>query len=259
MSLHKNTHAVVTGASSGIGRAIAIELARAGASRVLVHYRSHRDGAMETVRRIEQLGGTAVTFAADLADADARARLAEFAFDELKQIQTWVHNAGADVLTGQAGEMDFDGKLRRLIDVDMIGTIGLARLVADHWVHMDTGPPRSMAFLGWDQSTEGMEGDAGQMFGPIKAAVTAFALSLAQTLAPHVRVNTISPGWIQTSWGESTSEYWNDRAKGQSLMQRWGRPEDVAAAVVFATDPANSFLTGQTIAVNGGWSRRFDR
>ena len=101
-----------------------------------------------------------------------------------------------------------------------------------------------------------MEGDAGQMFGPVKAAVMAFAASLAQTLAPKVRVNTVAPGWIQTKWGESASEYWDNRAKSQALMGRWGSPQDVAKAIMFASDPDNTFLTGQIVNVNGGWNRK---
>jgi 3-oxoacyl-[acyl-carrier protein] reductase len=116
--------------------------------------------------------------------------------------------------------------------------------------------PASIVFIGWDQALHGMEGDSGQMFAPVKAGVMAFAASLAQQVAPHVRVNTIAPGWIQTSWGASTSQYWQDRAKQQSLMDRWGTPEDVASAVVYVTNPKNSFLTGQTINVNGGWNRK---
>ena len=100
-----------------------------------------------------------------------------------------------------------------------------------------------------------MEGDAGQMFGPVKAAVMAFAVSLAQSVAPRIRVNTIAPGWIQTSWGKQASQAWQDRAKGQSLMHCWGTPEDVARSVVYVSDPENTFLTGQTINVNGGWNR----
>jgi 3-oxoacyl-[acyl-carrier protein] reductase len=116
--------------------------------------------------------------------------------------------------------------------------------------------PAAVVFIGWDQAPHGMEGDAGQMFAPVKAGVMAFAASLAQHVAPHVRVNTIAPGWIQTAWGASTRGYWQDRAKQQSLMHRWGTPEDVARAVVYVTDPKNSFLNGQTINVNGGWNRK---
>lgn len=114
-----------------------------------------------------------------------------------------------------------------------------------------------MVFIGWDQAMEGMEGDAGQMFGPVKSAVMAFANSLAQSIAPSVRVNTIAPGWIRTAWGEETSDYWNERAKGQSLMKRWGCADDIARAVIYVADPENTFLTAQTIPLNGGFDRRF--
>jgi 3-oxoacyl-[acyl-carrier protein] reductase len=250
------TAAVVTGASSGIGQAIAIALARAGVSRLAVHYRNNQAGAEQTAAALKSAGCDALVIAADLSNASDRERLFETAFDGLGQVQTWVNNAGADVLTGEAASLDFDAKLERLLDVDVVGTIQLSRMVARRLVQQKMQMPASMVFIGWDQAPHGMEGDAGQMFGSVKAAVMAFAASLAQTFAPHVRVNTIAPGWIRTSWGESTSDYWSDRATHQSLMHRWGNPQDVANAVLFAADPENSFLTGQTIELNGGWNRK---
>lgn len=252
----QGTAAVVTGASSGIGRAIAISLARAGAERLLVHYRNNQDGAEETATGLRELGCECSVVAADLSRSADREQLIQTAFDRLGEIQTWVNNAGADVLTGEPASLDFESKLRLLLEVDVIGTIDLSRALAKLLMNQESEHPPSMTFIGWDQATQGMEGDAGQMFGPVKAAVMAFAASLAQDAAPKLRVNTIAPGWIQTSWGESTSDYWDQRAKQQSLMQRWGRPEDVAKAVVYAATPQNDFLSGQTINVNGGWNRK---
>jgi 3-oxoacyl-[acyl-carrier protein] reductase len=248
---------VVTGGSSGIGRAIAIALARAGVGRVLVHFRQNQAGASQTVAALNELNCQASAFAADLSNPEDVRRLCDHAFTELGTIQTWVNNAGADVLTGAAGELDFDAKLQRLWQVDVAGTIRLSRQVGQRLMNQPSPFPPSLVFIGWDQATRGMEGEAGQMFGPVKSAVMAYASSLAQSLAPHVRVNTVAPGWIRTAWGESTSAYWDKRAKEQSLMNRWGQPEDVARAVVFAADPANTFLTGQSIDINGGWNRRF--
>ncbi len=276
---HAGTHGVVTGASSGIGQAIAIALAQSGADKLLIHYRGNRRGAEQTAASAQELGCEATTIAADLSRKEDIHQLSETAFDRLGVIHTWVHNAGADVLTGSASQLDFDAKLQQLIQVDVIGTIMLAREVGKRML-LQTDPsgtgalswpaqfteglalslqrPTSMVFIGWDQAPAGMEGDAGQLFAPTKGAVMAYAASLAQTLAPYIRVNTVAPGWIRTSWGDSADDYWNRRAEHQSLMNRWGRPEDVAQAVLYAADPANTFLTGQTIEVNGGWNRRYD-
>ncbi len=264
--------AVVTGGSSGIGRATALQLAQrlspeTGESRIVVHFRGNRKGADETVAMLEGIGVAAKAVQADLQSAADRRQLLDRSWQFLQSPTTWVNNAGADVLTGSAGELGFADKLRLLMEVDVLGTIELSRLVVDRWFAeiadrsvAETGAfPPSMTFIGWDQAPHGMEGDAGQMFGPVKAAVMAFAASLAQQVAPRIRVNTVAPGWIKTAWGQSTDDYWNRRAAGQSLMGRWGSPEDVAAAVCFLADPANRFCTGQTVCVNGGWNRRFQR
>lgn len=256
MSDFVQTHAVVTGASSGIGRSVAIALASAGVKHLVVHYRSNRDGAEQTATKVRAVGCEATTIAGDLANPSDRQRLVSQSFQVLGTIQTWVNNAGADVLTGDAADLDFDAKLEHLLSVDVVGTIVLSRLVADKLQLQSDALPPSMVFVGWDQALYGMEGDAGQMFGPVKAAVMAFAKSLAQSVSPQIRVNTIAPGWIQTAWGQATSEYWDQRAKRQSLMNRWGKPEDIAKAVLYAADPGNTFLTGQTIQLNGGWNRK---
>lgn len=268
--------AVVTGASSGIGQEIAIQLAKRACSsahtgksgtenaRILVHYFRNQSGAEATAAQIKKLGIAAEIVSADLCQSLDRQRLVDRAWEFLKQPMTWVNNAGADVLTGEMEGKTFDEKLACLIKTDVLGTIGLSRTVADRMradieqQEIESTFPPSMTFIGWDQAPLGMEGDAGQMFGPSKAAVMAFANSLAQEVAPLIRVNTVAPGWIQTKWGESTSDYWDRRARDQSMMKRWGKPEDVATAVCFFADPANTFCSGQTMNVNGGWNRRFE-
>jgi 3-oxoacyl-[acyl-carrier protein] reductase len=266
--------AVVTGASSGIGRQIAIELSRQAcantdastdrpAHRMVIHCRRNQQGARETARIVESIGVSTMIVQADLCDSDDRKRLIDRSWDYLDRPTTWVNNAGADVLTSELRHRTFSEKLRLLMETDVLGTIDLSRQATDKFIRHDGdsdqsppgGQPPSMTFIGWDQAPCGMEGDAGQMFGPVKAAVMAFANSLAQEVAPHLRVNTIAPGWIKTAWGESTDSYWDQRAQNQSLMRRWGTPMDVAKAVCFVADPMNSFCAGQTITVNGGWNR----
>ena len=105
---------------------------------------------------------------------------------------------------------------------------------------------------GWDQAELGMEGDAGQLFCTTKAAIAAFTRSLALTVSPGIRVNAVAPGWIQTDWGKSASDYWSGRAVGESQRARWGTPLDVARAIRWLADPESDFISGQVIHVNGG-------
>ncbi len=259
--------AVVTGASGGIGRQIAIALAAEGAAQIGVHYAVNGAAARQTAEQLEQLGCQAVLLQADFASAAECQRLVEEAFGQVEHPTLWVHAAGADVLTGQATEWTFEEKLRRLVEVDLLGSITVSRLVAPKLAEIVSSQlaagtetaSASLILFGWDQATEGMEGDAGQMFGPIKAGVEALGKSLAQEFAPRVRVNTIAPGWIRTAWGESVSGYWDARARGQALLNRWGTGQDIAAAAVFLAGRDSSFITGQTLAVNGGFNRRWDR
>lgn len=261
---------VITGGSSGIGQSAAVLLAerfpggpkqQAGAeSRLLVHFRNNREGAEATVAAIRDRGVAAEAIAADLRDAGDRQRLVTSAWEFLEAPNTWINNAGADVLTGEFAHAGFEDKLRVLLETDLLGTISLSREVASRLLrHTTPQQPPSMTFIGWDQAPRGMEGDAGQMFGPVKAGVMAFANSLAQELAPRIRVNTVAPGWIKTAWGEEADGYWDRRAQSQALMNRWGTPADVARAIAFVSDPRNTFCSGQTIEVNGGWKRTFER
>jgi 3-oxoacyl-[acyl-carrier protein] reductase len=109
--------------------------------------------------------------------------------------------------------------------------------------------------IGWDQAEHGMAGDSGELFAAVKGAVMAFTKSLAQSLAPQVRVNCVAPGWIRTEWGDGASEYWQQRAVDESLSARWGTPNDVARAVAWLASPAADFITGHVLPVNGGFRR----
>jgi 3-oxoacyl-[acyl-carrier protein] reductase len=241
----------VTGASGGIGRAIALELARQGAD-VLVHGHRRAVQAEETAAEIRALGRLATVQIADLADAAARKRVAAAAWYWRGCIDILVNAAGADVLTGEAGNWSFDRKLEALWQVDVLATIDLARSIGR--CMKERGGPRSVILnIGWDQAEQGMAGDSGEMFAAVKGAVMAFTRSLAQSLAPEVRVNCLAPGWIRTAWGQGASDYWQQRATRQALAGRWGTPEDVARAAAFLASPAADFITGQVLNVNGGF------
>lgn len=246
--------AVVTGASSGIGRAIALELAAAGAA-VLVHARRNRGGADETAAQVQAMGHSAEVLLADLADSTQQDTLVDRAWQWRSPIDIWINNAGADVLTGPPARRSFEQKLEVLWQVDVVATIRLSRLVGQRMRAAGRGV---ILNIGWDGAERGLAGDSGQLFAASKGAVMAFSRSLAQSLAPQVRVNCLAPGWIKTAWGEQASANWQERAQRESLLGRWGTPEDVARAVRFLVSPAAGFLNGQVIEVNGGfnWSHQ---
>jgi len=247
--LLQNHVAVITGASGGIGRAIALELAANGAD-VVVHGKERRQAAEQLAVEIERMGRQAKVLLADLANETERDALAEAAWQWKSKVDVWMNVAGADVLTGQAASWPFERKLAALWQVDVAATMGLSRAIGLRMKDRGSGV---ILNIGWDQAEQGMAGDSGQMFAAAKGAVMAFTRSLAQSLAPEVRVNCLAPGWIRTAWGEQASAYWQERALRQSLRGRWGTPEDVARAAVFLASPAADFLTGQIIPVNGGF------
>lgn len=241
--------AVVTGASSGIGRAIAVELARAGAD-VLVHARQNRAGAEQTADEVRRLGRRAEIHLADLAATDAQDRLVEWAWGWSSGIDIWVNNAGVDTLTGEAAHWDFEQKLEALWRVDVVATVRLARAIG---ARMRQGRGGAILNVGWDGAERGMAGNSGELFAAAKGAVMSFTRSLAHSLAPQVRVNCVAPGWIQTAWGQQASAVWQERAARESLLGRWGTAEDVARAVRFLVSPEAAFITGQILPVNGGF------
>jgi len=244
--------AAVTGAASGIGRAIALQLARQGASLVL-HTRSNDHGLRETANLAQAIRSEIAVelLIEDFEHPQQQDRFCQQAWDFSGAIDILVNNAGVDVLTGEAAKLSFEEKLELVYRVDVVSTLRIARALGSK---MKEIPGSSIVNIGWDQAEHGMEGDSGEMFAVSKGAIMAFTKSLAKSLAPHTRVNCVAPGWIQTAWGEDTSDYWQSRAQRESLVQTWGKPEDVAAAVGFLVSPAARFVNGQVIPVNGGFN-----
>lgn len=240
--------AVVTGASSGIGRAVALELARGGAD-VVVHCRRSVEAADALAAEITSLGRTVWVLTADLADLAALTDFVETAWEAPGGVDVWVNNAGADLLTGEAARLDYGEKLQRLFEVDIRGTVLLSRDAGRRMAEAGGGV---ILNIGWDQAQSGMGGESGELFAASKNAVMGFTRSLAVTLAPSVRVNCIAPGWIKTAWGEQASQKWHERVRRETPLERWGTPEDVARLARFLASEEASFITGQVINVNGG-------
>ena len=242
--------AVVTGASSGIGRAISLELAAAGAD-LLLHARSSRQQLLEVDQQIRSLGRETQLVLADLRESKEQESLIQQAWRWRGAVDAWVNNAGVDVLTGKKAGWSFHEKLEDLWKVDVLATVYLAREAGRRMCKQGGGVVLNM---GWDQVAVGMAGDSGQLFALTKGAVMAFTKSLAKSLAPRVRVNCLAPGWIKTAWGEHASEDWQKRATAESLLGRWGTPEDVARVARFLVSDDAAFMTGQVVPINGGLS-----
>ena len=240
--------AAVLGATSGIGRAVAIALAEAGAD-VIVHGRTSARAAEDLASDLRSRGVRSQALMADLADRAAGNRLVERAWGVWNGLDAWLQIAGADTLTGPNAQLSFDAKLDLLWAVDVAATIRLCREVGRRMKAQGHG---AIVTMGWDQAETGMEGDSGELFAATKGAVMAFTRSLALSLAPEVRVNALAPGWIKTAWGQAASSAWHDRVLRETPLARWGTPEDVARVACFLVSPAAEFLTGQVVRINGG-------
>lgn len=239
---------LVTGASSGIGRAIALAMARAGAN-VAITYRTNREGAEVVAREIELLNRRACVQQLDLADEPEIDRVAPAVRAALGRLDVWINNAGADILTGAAASLSTVQKLDLLLAVDLRGTI-LASWAAARFFERQEGG--SIINMSWDHVASGMPGTNPQMFAAVKGGVAAFSRGLARSVAPRVRVNVIAPGWIETSFGEGLDGEAYRSVADSTPLRRWGTPDDVAGAAVFLASPAAGFITGQTINIGGG-------
>jgi 3-oxoacyl-[acyl-carrier protein] reductase len=239
----------VTGASSGIGRAIAETYAAEGAVVLLTH-RDSPDRARDVADAIAGRGGRALVRRADLGTRDACERLVAEARDDLGRVDVWVNNAGADVLTGDGAAWEWERKLDVLLAVDLKGTIACSFAIGEVMRHQERGG--AIVNMSWDHVTTGMAGENPQLFAAVKGGVLAFSKSLARSLAPDVRVNVLSPGWIETGFGEHVDRAFHRSVAEHTPLGRWGRPEDVAEAALYLASPEAAFLTGQAINVNGG-------
>jgi 3-oxoacyl-[acyl-carrier protein] reductase len=235
---------VVTGASSGIGRATAVAFAASGA-RVGIGFSRSSEAAQALAR---ELGPGHPLLQADLSTHNGCTAIVEGAFRALQNIDVWVNNAGADVLTGEARRWPAEKKLEALLDVDLKATIRCSRLVARRM-----RPGGCIINVGWDHATaDGMAGDDPELFAAVKAGILGFSKSFARSVAPDVRVNVLCPGWIETAFGAGTDRDFYAEIARTTPLGRWGRPEDVAGAAVWLASPAARFVTGQAINVNGG-------
>src|SRR5438034_5669331 len=230
--------AVVTGASSGIGRAIALAYAAAGAD-VAVTYRKNRRGADETADGARAAGKRAEAIRADVAEQGDLDALADVLRRTFGHVDVWVNNAGADILTGDAARLSPIEKLDRLLAVDLRGTV-LASWKAVEL--MDAQPPPSggvILNMSWDHVLGGgIKSEYAQVFCAAKGGVYSFSRALAHSVARRIRGNVLGPGWIGTASGRELDPAVKQRISAKIPLARWGTPEDIAYAAVYLSSDA---------------------
>jgi 3-oxoacyl-[acyl-carrier protein] reductase len=239
--------AVVTGGGRGIGRAVALALAREGA-RVLVAYRHSADGADAVVRAIVEAGGAAEAMRADVTLAADLEALAEAAARRGGP-HIWINNAGATANTSETGDLSDEDRFERALQVDLKGTWLACRIAAPR---MRAAGGGVIVNFGWDHALDGAPSLVSEIYAASKAGVMALTRCFAREWAPDVRVNAVAPGWVENDWSASRGEAFRRRVAEGIPLRRWGHPEDIAAAVVYLCSPAAAYVTGQTLVVDGG-------
>lgn len=235
---------LVTGASSGIGRAIADRLASDGFA-VLVHYNSNAESAQSVVNEIEKKGGVAQKIQFDVAQSQQVEQALDSLFKDLPgNFFGLVNNAGIhrDTMAGLMSDQEFD----EVVKTNMYGAFFLMRYCLKKMMRQRKGSIVNMASLA------GQTGNPGQInYAASKAGVIAMTKTLAMELAKrNIRVNAVAPGLIETSMVEEIPNLEN--LVQRIPMQRMGQPEEVAGAVSFLMSTDSTYMTGQTLSVNGG-------
>jgi len=238
--------ALITGGSRGIGRGIALEFAREGAS-VAVNYRRDEAAARATAEQIEALGGRALAVRADVAEWPQVERMVAAVLAAFGRLDVVVANSGVASRTQSVWDMDID-HWHRVMGVDLHGAFYTCKATAKHLVDQRRGAIILVSSIGADVC-----GPLGAPYYVAKAGVNALTKSLAKECAPAgVRVNCIAPGLIETDMGTRMMQFYGDALLSGIPLGRPGQPEDVGRAAVFLASDDSSFVTGKILRVDGG-------
>jgi NAD(P)-dependent dehydrogenase (short-subunit alcohol dehydrogenase family) len=238
-------NALVTGASRGIGRSIAISLSENGAHVILVA--RNAELLNEVKAEIESMGGSAQVIAADLALEEAAEQIAQQI--DVDSLNVLVNNAGGNSFMSPVQSMRLSG-WRKTLNLNLDSIVALTQALIPRLVNSGNGSVINVASVAGLNSSPFMS-----HYGAAKAALISFSRSLAVELAAQgVRVNSLVPGWIETDLTDFLRD--TKEAEAGALarvpMARWGRPEEIADAALFLASDSSSFMTGQELIVDGG-------
>jgi 3-oxoacyl-[acyl-carrier protein] reductase len=238
--------AIVTGASRGIGRSIALRYAEEGA-RVVVNYRNRTSEADAVVQEIRAAGGEAVAIAADVSSSADVQRLVDETMARYGRIDVLVNDAGVMVAKGlfETTEDDWD----QTIDINLKGAYLCSKAVAPIMISQEGGTIINMS------SNSGLYHPSAMRFTEYvvsKAGLNGLTKAMALALGPHVTVNAICPGWIRTDMVEIIEPEVQQRILDETALRRWGTPDDVASSAVFLASDEAAFITGELLIVAGG-------
>ncbi|QCX32242.1 3-oxoacyl-[acyl-carrier-protein] reductase [Caloramator sp. E03] len=241
----KGKISLVTGASTGIGRAIAIEYAKEGAV-VIVNYSGNEEAALKVVEEIKALGGMAESIKCDVSNFENVKNMIDDIINKYGRIDILVNNAGItkDNLIMRMDVEDFG----RVIDVNLKGCFNTIKCVSKYMIKQKYGKIINMS------SVVGITGNAGQAnYAASKAGVIALTKSAAKELAArNINVNAIAPGYIDTRMTEALNDKIKEDILNKIPFKKTGKPEDIAKAALFLACDESNYITGQVINVDGG-------
>ncbi|MFS0782339.1 3-oxoacyl-[acyl-carrier-protein] reductase [Bacillus sp. 1P06AnD] len=241
----KGKVAIVTGASRGIGRAIALELASRGAA-VVVNYAGSEEKALQVLKEIKDGGGEGLAIRCDVSNSDEVASMIKTVLEAFGRIDILVNNAGVtrDNLLMRMKEDEWDA----VINTNLKGVFLCTKSVTRTMMKQRQGRIINVA------SVVGISGNAGQAnYVAAKAGVIGFTKSTAKELAARgITVNAVAPGFISTDMTEQLPEEVRQSMLGQIPLARFGQPEDIAKVVAFLASEDSSYMTGQTLTIDGG-------
>ncbi len=235
----------MTGASRGIGRAIALRLAALGHS-VAINFNSHQDEAEQVVADIHDAGGTAFSVQGDVTDREQCERIFAKATEKHGPVEILINNAG--VISDSLLLRMSDEQWSHPIDTNLYGTYYCCKLAIPHMVRNRWGRIVNIS------SVVGIRGNIGQSnYSASKAAIHGFTYSLAKEIATrNVTVNAVAPGYVQTATSGVISDRVREKVLSWIPMGRFGEPDEIAPMAVFLTTEEARYITGEVIRVDGG-------